>query len=149
MCPPGSGFYKRGKPKIKGIALCPEVDLDPVPVERRAVAIIGQLHERDRVLRSRLDEMAQMAKAEALELPVERLLRRLNDTSLDERYKDTLAIAVAPYCSPRLSALAVVKRPAQWSDQELQQVLVMTEEDLLRLGENRDHWPAEVIDAER
>jgi hypothetical protein len=91
--------------------------------------------------------MAAQARAEAHELPVARLIRRLNDTSLDERYRDQLAIAVALYCSPRLNALAIVKRPAQWTDQELQQVLGMTEEDLLRLGENRDHWPVEVPDA--
>ena len=100
----------------------------------------------DRVLRSRLDDMAQMAKVEALELPVERLLRRLNDTSLDERYRDTLAIAVAPYCSPRLNALAVVKRPSQWSDDEISRVLGLVEEDLLRLGVDRDKhkYPYEI-----
>jgi hypothetical protein len=90
--------------------------------------------------------MAQMAKVEALELPVERLLRRLNDTSLDERYRDTLAIAVAPYCSPRLNALAVVKRPSQWSDDEISRVLGLVEEDLLRLGVDRDKhkYPYEI-----
>ena len=91
--------------------------------------------------------MLDQARAEALELPVERLLRRLNDTTLDERYRDQLAIAVAPYCSPRLNALAIVKRPSQRTDQELLQVLGMTEEDLLHLGEGRGHWPAEVPDA--
>jgi hypothetical protein len=93
--------------------------------------------------------MLDQAKRECLELPVARLLRRLNDTSLDEHYRDTLAIAVAPYCSPRLNALAVLKRPAQWSDQELQQVLGLVQEDLLRIGIDRDKYPAEVIDAER
>jgi hypothetical protein len=93
--------------------------------------------------------MLAEARVEGLEMPIPRLLRRINDPNLPEQYKDQLSIAVAPYCSPRLSALAIVKRPSQWSDQELQQVLGQTEEDLLRLGENRNHWPAEVIDAER
>jgi hypothetical protein len=100
-----------------------------------------------RVLRTRLERLDAQAKAEVLEMPVERLLRRLNDPTLSEQYRDTLAIAVAPYCSPRLNALAIVKRPSQWTDQELLQVLGQTEEDLLRLGDNRDHWPVEVPDA--
>ena len=99
----------------------------------------------DHVLRTRLEQMAAQARAEAHELPV---ARRLNDTTLDERYRDTLAIAVAPYCSPRLTALAVVKRPAQWSDQELQQVLGLVQEDLLRIGIDRDKYPAEILNAE-
>jgi hypothetical protein len=95
------------------------------------------------------DAMLDQAKAEGIELPVARLLRRMADPTLDDKYKDTLAIAVAPYCSPRLNALAIVKRPSQWSDQELLQVLGQTEEDLLRIGIDRDKYPAEVIDAER
>jgi hypothetical protein len=92
--------------------------------------------------------MAAEAKREAHELPVARLIRRLNDKSLDERYRDQLAIAVAPYCSPRLQALAIVKRPSQWTDQELMQVLGATEEDLLRLGIDRDKhkYPYAAID---
>lgn len=101
----------------------------------------------DRILTSRLEQMTAQAAVEALEMPVDRLLRRCNDTSLDERYRDQLAIAVAPYCSPRLTALALVKSPANWTDQELKQVLGMTEESLLQLGEGRDHWPAEVPSA--
>jgi hypothetical protein len=93
--------------------------------------------------------MLAEARVEGLEMPVQRLLRRLNDTSLSEEYRDRLAAIVAPYCSPRLNALAIVKRPAQWSDQELLQVLGQTEEDLLRIGIDRDKYPAEVIDAER
>jgi hypothetical protein len=106
------------------------------------------MHRTERAVHER-DAMLDQAKRECLELPVERLLRRLNDTSLDEHYRDTLAIAVAPYCSPRLNALAIVKRPSQWTDEELRRVLGQTEEDLLRIGIDRDKYPAEVIDAER
>jgi hypothetical protein len=84
------------------------------------------------------DAMLDRAKAEGIELPVARLLRRMSDPALDDKYKDTLAIAVAPYCSPRLNALAIVKRPSQWTDDEISRVLGLVEEDLLRLGVDRD-----------
>jgi hypothetical protein len=92
--------------------------------------------------------MLDQAKVEGLEMPVARLLRRMSDPRLDERYRDTIAIADAPYCSPRLQALAIVKRPSQWTDQELMQVLGATEEDLLRLGVDRDKhkYPYTAID---
>jgi hypothetical protein len=88
--------------------------------------------------------MIAQARIEGIEMPVERLLRRINDHTLPEQYRDTLAIAVAPYCSPRLSATALIKSPASWTDQELKQVLGLTEQSLLQLGENRDHWPVEI-----
>jgi hypothetical protein len=88
--------------------------------------------------------MLDQAMVEGLEMPVARLLRRLNDPTLNEQYRDQLAIAVAPYTAPRLSALALVKSPANWTDQELKQVLGMTEESLLQLGENRDKYPYEI-----
>ena len=44
--------------------------------------------------------------------------------------------------------MAVVKRPAQWSDQELQQVLGLVQEDLLRIGIDRDKYPAAILNAE-
>ena len=92
------------------------------------------------------EDLLQQAEDGGLELPVPRLIRRLNDPTLSEEYRDKLAAIVAPYCSPRLNALAIVKRPSQWTDQELLQVLGQTEEDLLRVGDNRDHWPVEVTD---
>jgi hypothetical protein len=95
------------------------------------------------------EDLLQQAEDGGLELPVPRLIRRLNDPALSEEYRDRLAAIVAPYCSPRLNALAIVKRPSQWTDQELLHVLGQTEEDLLRIGIDRDKYPAEVIDAER
>jgi hypothetical protein len=86
-------------------------------------------------------DLLARAKAEALELPVDRLLRRLNDASLDEKYRDQLAIAVAPYTAPRLSSVAITKRPAEMSDEEIAQLIGLTEEDMLRLGIGRDKWP--------
>ena len=47
------------------------------------------------------DFVDRLIKAEALELPLERLLRRINDPTLSEEYKDKLAsVAVAAFsCS--------------------------------------------------
>ena len=74
-------------------------------------------------------------------MPIDRLLRRLNDIGLDEKYRDQLAIAAAPYVSPRLSTVSVAKRPASMSDEEIAGLVGLVEEDLLRLGEGRGKWP--------
>jgi hypothetical protein len=91
-------------------------------------------------LGKRSRELLARAKAEG-ELPVERLLRRMNDASLSEEYRDELAAIVAPYTAPRLSAVSVRKRPQQMSDQEIAELIGLTEEDMLRLGIGRDKWP--------
>jgi hypothetical protein len=51
-------------------------------------------------------------------MPVDRLLRRMNDRELPEEYRDELARAVAP-TAPRLSAVSVTKRPAEMTDEEI------------------------------
>ena len=86
-------------------------------------------------------DLAAQARTDALEMPVDRLIRRLNDASLSEEYRDKLAAIVAPYTAPRLSAVAITKRPAQMSDDEIAQMIGLTEEDMLRLGIGRDKWP--------
>jgi hypothetical protein len=93
--------------------------------------------------------MIAEARSEGLEMPVERLLRRLNDPTLNEQYRDQLAIAVAPYTAPRLNATALIKSPASWTDQELKQVLGLTEQSLLQLGENRGKYPYEIPNGKR
>jgi hypothetical protein len=92
------------------------------------------------------EELLQQAEDGGLEMPVPRLIRRLNDPTLSEEYRDKLAAVVAPYCSPRLNAVAILKRPAAMTDEELTQLLGMTEEDLLRLGVDRDKhkYPYEI-----
>jgi hypothetical protein len=92
--------------------------------------------------------MIEQARIEAMELPVARLLRRISDPNLPEQYKDHLSIAVAPYVSPRMTALAVLTRPSQWTDQQLQQILDLLQEDLTRLGIDRDKYPYEVTNAQ-
>ena len=90
------------------------------------------------------EDIEKLKPAETGELPVERLLRRMNDTSLPEQYRDQIAIAVAGFIHPRLSAVAVVKRPSQMTQAELDQLEAALKEDLLRLGVGRDQWPRAV-----
>jgi hypothetical protein len=52
----------------------------------------------------RSEFLIRRAEAEDLELPVPRLLRRMNDKSLPENYRDSLAMAAAPYFSARLAS---------------------------------------------
>jgi hypothetical protein len=98
----------------------------------------GALGKRNRELLAR-------AKAEALELPVDRLLRRMNDNRLSEDYRDHLAAIVAPYTAPRLSAVAVTKRPAEMTDAEIAELLDQAKDDMRRLGiGERDTWPRQM-----
>jgi hypothetical protein len=86
--------------------------------------------------------MLAEARVEGLEMPIARLLRRQNDPTLPEAYRDQLAIATAPYTAPRLSAVAVTRRPGQMTDEEISKMLGIVTEDLLRAGEGRgDHYP--------
>jgi hypothetical protein len=91
--------------------------------------------------RSKAAELVAKAKAEALTMPVDWLLERLNDPELGAEYRDKLAAIVAPYTAPRLSAVSITKPPAQMSDEEIAQLIGLTEEDMLRLGIGRDKWP--------
>jgi hypothetical protein len=95
---------------------------------------------RERV-RARVEDFLVQAKAEAAIMPVEWLLKRLNDPELSPEYRDKLAAMVAPYVSPRLTAVSITKRPAMMNDDELAALAGLAEEDLLRLGIGRDKWP--------
>jgi hypothetical protein len=75
------------------------------------------------------------ARRDGLEMPIARLLRRMNDATLSEEYRDELAARVAPYCSPRLSSVAVTKRVVDMTDSEVAQWLGVAEEDFQRLKE--------------
>jgi hypothetical protein len=92
----------------------------------------------DKHPRLRMRDLAAQVRADAMEMPIDRLIRRLNDASLSEEYRDKLAVAIAPYCSPRLSSVAITKRPGQMNDEEM---IGLTEEDMLRLGIEREKWP--------
>jgi hypothetical protein len=86
-------------------------------------------------------EALAKARVEAKTMPLDWLLERLADNSLPAEYRDKLAAMAAPYCSPRLSAVAITKRPAQMSDEEIAQMIGLAEEDMLKLGIGRDKWP--------
>jgi hypothetical protein len=83
-------------------------------------------------------DLAAQVRADAQEMPIDRLIRRVNDASLSEEYRDRLAAIVAPYTAPRLSSVAITKRPAQMSDEEIATLLGLAQEDALRLGIGRD-----------
>jgi hypothetical protein len=79
-----------------------------------------------------------------LEMPVDRLLRRMNDPRLPEDYRDHLAALAAPYTAVRLSAVSVMKRPSQMSTQELEDAIQMAKEDVVRKGVEVGAWPQPV-----
>jgi hypothetical protein len=72
----------------------------------------------------RSEFLIRRAEADDLELPVPRLLRRMNDKSLPENYRDSLAMAAAPYFSARLASTTAKVQflgPEEMSDQQLQE----------------------------
>jgi hypothetical protein len=92
-------------------------------------------------LGKRSRELLAQAKAEGLEMPVARLLRRMNDERLAEDYRDQLAAIVAPYTAPRLSAVSVAKRPAEMTDDEIAGMIDQAKEDLQHPGNGaRNSW---------
>jgi hypothetical protein len=52
-------------------------------------------------------------------LPLYRLLERIADPTRNERYKDTLCVALLPYMHSRMPSVMLVKPPHLMSDQEL------------------------------
>lgn len=56
------------------------------------------------------------------QLPLYRLLDRIGDPTLDEKYRDTLCVAVLPYLHSRMPATMVIKPLHLMSDEELQQM---------------------------
>jgi hypothetical protein len=79
----------------------------------------------------------EAAAAADLELPLPRLLRRMNDKSLPEMYRDSLATAAAPYCHSRLSSAAVETKaigPDDMTDEQLAAFAEKVEAALRRPG---------------
>jgi hypothetical protein len=66
-------------------------------------------------------------------LPLYRLLTRIADPTLDERYRDALCIAVLPFLHPKPRSDLVAKAPFQMTDAELQQVLQAEQAHQLQL----------------
>jgi len=84
------------------------------------------------------------AKAAKMTLPLDWLLERLSDDTLPATYRDKIAALAAPYCSPRLAAVSVTKRPAAMSDAEIAEWLGTAQQDLERLKNGGGQWPVKL-----
>jgi hypothetical protein len=73
---------------------------------------------------------ARAVEAQGRELPLDRLLRRMNDASEPERYRDSLAMAAAPYLHPRLSVVGQAKTPFEMTSEELDATIALFEMQL-------------------
>jgi hypothetical protein len=82
------------------------------------------------------------------ELPLERLLRRMNDATLPEPYRDLIAQWAMPYLHPRLSTHAVVKIPQEMTDRELDECVARAKEYELRHGAGQRPRPRLVVENE-
>jgi hypothetical protein len=83
----------------------------------------------------------RITREEALEMPLDRLIRRMNDPELSEVYRDKLAAVAVNFTSARLSAVAIRQRPAQMTDETIAELLGIPEQDLTRAGKLRSHFP--------
>jgi hypothetical protein len=90
--------------------------------------------------RKRAREVLAQIKADGLEMPVDRLLRRMNDPAVPEDRRDEIAALVAPYTAPRLSAVSITKTPGQMSDQEISALLEQAKADLQHGIGGRNSW---------
>jgi hypothetical protein len=77
----------------------------------------------------------QQLKAQGRELPLERLLRRMADRRETERYRDSLAIAAAPFVHPRLNSLPSPMATFEMTDAQLKGVLMREREHALAQGD--------------
>jgi hypothetical protein len=69
-----------------------------------------------------LAELLPKLAAEDVELPLYRLLRRVRDPEIDERYRDVLAIATLPFLHPRMRSDMTAKPFFMMSLEEIDQV---------------------------
>jgi hypothetical protein len=91
-------------------------------------------------------EIVQRLEGGGQELPLERLLRRMNDASLPEPYRDLIAQWTLPYLSPRLSTHSVVKIRQEMTDRELEECEAGIKEYELRHGPGSRPRPRLVAD---
>lgn len=62
---------------------------------------------------------ARAVEAQGRELPLDRLLRRMCDPGLDEKYRDSLAIAACPFLHPKLSVVGQPLTPFEMTSEQL------------------------------
>jgi hypothetical protein len=86
-----------------------------------------------------LAEMLPKLAAEDAELPLYRLLRRIRDPDVDERYRDVLAIATLPFLHPRMRSDLTAKPFFMMSPEELNQVEQAELEHEKQVARSRTH----------
>jgi len=81
---------------------------------------------------------ARAVEAQGRELPLDRLLRRMCDPGLDEKYRDSLVIAACPFLHPKLSVVGQPLTPFEISEEQLRVVTARAEAQLAeRQGQPR------------
>jgi hypothetical protein len=84
------------------------------------------------------DLLPKLAEEDA-ELPLYRLLRRIRDPEIDERYRDVLAIATLPFLHPRMRSDMTAKPFFLMSPEELDQVEKAELEHEKQVAHSRGH----------
>jgi hypothetical protein len=86
-----------------------------------------------------LAELLPKLAAEDAELPLYRLLRRIRDPAVDEKYRDVLAIACLPFLHPRMHSDLRAKPFYLMSQEELDQVEQAELEHVKQMARSRAH----------
>jgi hypothetical protein len=86
-----------------------------------------------------LAELLPKLAAEDVELPLYRLLRRIRDPEIDERYRDVLAIATLPFLHPRMRSDMTAKPFFMMSLEEIDQVEKAELEHAKQVARGRGH----------
>ena len=86
-----------------------------------------------------LAELLPRLEQQDWELPLYRLLRRVHDNTLDEKYRDLLAIQIMPFLHPRPRSDQTAKAPFQMSDAELDETMRAQLEHERQVKKGRGH----------
>ena len=86
-----------------------------------------------------LAEILPKLAEEDTELPLYRLLRRMKDPDVDERYRDVLAIATLPFLHPKMRSDMTAKPFFMMSPEELNQVEEAELEHEKQIARSRGH----------
>jgi hypothetical protein len=86
-----------------------------------------------------LAELLPKLEAEDAELPLYRLLRRIRDPAVDEKYRDVLAISCLPFLHPRMHSDLRAKPFYLMSPEEIEQVEQAQIEHEKQVARSRAH----------